>query len=230
MYLIGLTGGIASGKSTVAKRLASWGAIGIDADQLAREVVEPGTPGLAAIVAEFGDTILMNDGTLNRPALGAIIFTDARQRERLNAITHPAVRRLTRDRVAAAVAADPHVIVVYDVPLLAEAIAGGLVTFDLIVVVHADAETRIERMVASRGLSREEATHRIAAQASDADRLALADVVIDNNGAVEATLAQVDALWTRVRAAEAGTGGAGTGGAGTGETGAGQETDGVPTP
>jgi dephospho-CoA kinase len=163
MYLIGLTGGIASGKSTVAKRLASWGAVGIDADQLAREVVEPGTPGLAAITAEFGDAILLADGTLNRPALGAVIFTDPSRRERLNAITHPAVRRLTRDRVAAAVAADPHAIIVYDVPLLAEAIAGGLVTFDLIVVVHADAETRIERMVELRGLTREEATHRIAA-------------------------------------------------------------------
>ncbi|TFD89138.1 dephospho-CoA kinase [Cryobacterium serini] len=205
MYLIGLTGGIASGKSTVAKRLASWGAVGIDADQLAREVVEPGTPGLAAIAAEFGDTILLADGTLNRPALGAIIFSDASRRERLNAITHPAVRRLTRDRVAAASAVDPHAIVVYDVPLLAEAIAGGLVTFDLIVVVHADAVTRIKRMVDLRGLTREEAAHRISAQASDADRLALADVVIDNNGTVEATLAQVDALWTRVRADEART-------------------------
>ena len=203
MYLIGLTGGIASGKSTVAKRLASLGAVGIDADQLAREVVEPGTPGLAAIATEFGDAILLADGTLNRPALGAIIFSDPNRRERLNAITHPAIRRLTRDRVAAAGAADPHAIVVYDVPLLAEAIAGGLVTFDLIVVVHADAEVRIERMVELRGLTREEATHRIAAQASDADRLALADVVIDNNGTIDATLAQVDAVWTRARAAEA---------------------------
>ena len=203
MYLIGLTGGIASGKSTVAKRLASLGAVGIDADQLAREVVEPGTPGLAAIATEFGDAILLADGTLNRPALGAIIFSDPNRRERLNAITHPAVRRLTRDRVAAAGTADPHAIVVYDVPLLAEAIAGGLVTFDLIVVVHADAEIRIERMVESRGLTREEATLRIAAQTTDADRLAQADVVIDNNGTVEATLAQVDALWTRVLAAEA---------------------------
>ena len=203
MYLIGLTGGIASGKSTVAKRLASLGAVGIDADQLAREVVEPGTPGLAAIATEFGDAILLADGTLNRPALGAIIFSDPNRRERLNAITHPAVRRLTRDRVAAAGTADPHAIVVYDVPLLAEAIAGGLVTFDLIVVVHADAEIRIERMVESRGLTREEATHRIAAQASDADRLALADVVIDNNGTIDATLAQVDAVWTRARVSEA---------------------------
>ncbi|MDJ0336901.1 dephospho-CoA kinase [Cryobacterium sp. PH31-O1] len=203
MYLIGLTGGIASGKSTVAKRLAALGAVGIDADQLAREVVEPGTPGLAAIVAEFGNDILLAEGSLNRAALGTVIFADQTRRERLNAITHPAVRQLTRDRVAAAGAADPHAIVVYDVPLLAQAVAGGLVTFDLIVVVHAGAGTRIQRMVDLRGLTREEATQRISAQASDADRLALADVVIDNTGTVDATLAQVDALWERVRTAEA---------------------------
>jgi dephospho-CoA kinase len=205
MYLIGLTGGIASGKSTVAKRLTSHGAVGVDADQLAREVVAPGTPALAAIAAEFGNDLLLPDGSLNRAALGTIIFTDSVQRERLNAITHPAVRRLTRDRVAEAGAADPHAIVVYDVPLLAEAIAGGLVTFDLIVVVHADASTRIQRMIELRGLTESEATSRIGAQASDAERLALADVVIDNTGTVEATLAQVDALWERVRVAEAGT-------------------------
>ena len=203
MYLIGLTGGIASGKSTVAKRLADLGAVGIDADQLAREVVEPGTPGLAAIAHEFGAEMLLPDGTLNRPALGAIIFTDPVRRERLNAITHPAVRQLTRARVAAAAAADPHAIVVYDVPLLAEAVAGGLVSFDLIVVVQADADTRIRRMVELRGLTRAEAEQRIDAQASDEERLALADVVIDNTGTVDATLAQVDSLWERVRTAEA---------------------------
>lgn len=203
MYLIGLTGGIASGKSTVAKRLAFRGAVVIDADQLARDVVKPGTAVLAAISAEFGSAALLPDGSLNRPALGAIIFTDPVRRERLNAITHPAVRELTRNRVAQATAVDPHAIVVYDVPLLAEAIAGGLLTFDLIVVVHADAETRIRRMEELRGLTREEAMHRIAAQASDEERLALADVVIDNTDTVDATLSQVDALWERVRTAEA---------------------------
>ncbi|TFD67902.1 dephospho-CoA kinase [Cryobacterium ruanii] len=203
MYLIGLTGGIASGKSTVAKRLAFWGAVVIDADQLARDVVEPGTAVLAAISAEFGSAVLLPDGSLNRPALGAIIFRDPVRRERLNAITHPAVRELTRNRVAQATAANPHAIVVYDVPLLAEAIAGGLLAFDLIVVVHADAETRIRRMEELRGLTREEAMHRIAAQASDEERLALADVVIDNSDSVDAIQAQVDALWERVRTAEA---------------------------
>ncbi|TFB76281.1 dephospho-CoA kinase [Cryobacterium glaciale] len=204
MYLIGLTGGIASGKSTVATRLGEHGAVGIDADQLAREVVEPGTPGLAAISAEFGSNVLLPDGSLNRPALGAIIFADPERRERLNAITHPAVRQLTRDRIAAADASDPHAIVVYDVPLLADAVAGGLVTFDLVVVVHADATTRIQRMIDLRGLTEAEATQRIGAQATDAERLALADVVIDNTGTLDATLAQVDALWERVVAAAAG--------------------------
>jgi dephospho-CoA kinase len=197
-----LTGGIASGKSTVARRLADHGAVGIDADTLAREVVEPGTAGLAMIRAEFGSGVLLPNGSLNRAALGTIIFADPARRERLNAITHPAVRQLTRDRVAAADAADPHAIVVYDVPLLAEAIAGGLVTFDLIVVVHADAPTRIQRMIDLRGLTEAEATQRITAQASDEERLALADVVIDNTGTLDATLAQVDALWERVRNAE----------------------------
>ncbi|SEN01084.1 dephospho-CoA kinase [Cryobacterium luteum] len=203
MYLIGLTGGIASGKSTVAKMLADLGAVIIDADQLAREVVQPGTPGLAAIAAEFGGDILLADGTLNRPALGAIIFSDPIRRTLLNNITHPAVRQLSRDQIAAAAAADPSAIVVYDVPLLAEAVAGGLVSFDLVVVVQADADTRIQRMMELRGLTRAEATHRITAQASDAERLALADVVIDNTGTVDATLAQVNALWERVRSAEA---------------------------
>ncbi|GEP25550.1 MULTISPECIES: dephospho-CoA kinase [Cryobacterium] len=204
MYVIGLTGGIASGKSTVAKRLAELGAVGIDADQLAREVVAPGTVGLAAIQAEFGDSVVLPDGSLNRPALGAIIFADPERRERLNAITHPAVRQLTRDRIAAADAADPHAIVVYDVPLLAEAVAGGLVTFDLVVVVHADAATRIRRMIDLRGLTEAEATQRIGAQATDEERLAIADVVINNTGSIAATLAPVDALWERVLAAEAG--------------------------
>jgi len=204
MYLIGLTGGIASGKSTVATRLVEHGAVCIDADQLAREVVEPGTPGLTAISAQFGSDVLLPDGSLNRPALGAIIFADPVSRKRLNAITHPAVRQLTRDRIAAAAAADPHAIVVYDVPLLAEAQAGGRVTFDLVVVVHADAATRIQRMIDLRGLTEAEATQRIGAQSTDEERLALADVVIDNTGAIVATQAQVDTLWERVLAAETG--------------------------
>lgn len=199
MYVIGLTGGIASGKSTVAKHLVQLGAVGIDADQLARDVVAPGTAGLADIVTEFGAAILLPDGQLDRKALGAVIFSDPERRARLNAITHPKVRQLATDRIAEAAAANPAAVVVYDVPLLAEAIAGGLVTFDLIVVVLADADTRTKRMVEVRGLTKEEAAMRIASQSTDAERLALADVVIDNSTTLENTLTQVDALWERVR-------------------------------
>jgi dephospho-CoA kinase len=199
VYLIGLTGGIASGKSVVSNRLAELGAIHIDADVLAREVVEPGTPGLAAIVAEFGDGILLQDGSLNRPALGAMVFGDEPKRARLNAITHPAVWSRTQELIAQAEARDPNAIVVDDVPLLTEAGALRHEVFDLIVVVHADVETRIRRMIELRGMTREEAVHRLNSQASDAERLAIADVVIDNNGSLTDTLEQADQLWQRAQ-------------------------------
>ena len=200
MYLIGLTGGIASGKSFVAARLAEYGAVHIDADQLARIVVEPGTPALDAIVDEFGDGILNRDGTLDRPALGAIIFADEVRRERLNAIVHPAVWQRTRELIAEAAVLDPQAVVVYDVPLLAEAPEDRRLAFDLIVVVLASPETRVRRMIESRGLTRAEALGRIQAQATDAERLAMADVVIDNDGDRGATVRQIDELWARVSA------------------------------
>lgn len=200
MQLIGLTGGIASGKSTVGKRLVELGAVLVDADVLARQVVEPGTSGLAAIEKQFGGSVISPDGSLNRPALGAIIFADADQRAALNAITHPAIWTRAKDLFDEAEAANPDAVVVYDVPLLAEASADRPMTFDLIVVVHADIETRITRMVELRGMSREEAEHRLRAQASDEDRLNLADVVIDANGTIEHTLEQVDALWASLEA------------------------------
>jgi dephospho-CoA kinase len=199
VYLIGLTGGIASGKSVVANRLAAHGAIHIDADVLAREVVEPGTPGLAAILAEFGDGILLEDGSLNRQALGAIVFGDESNRTKLNAITHPEVWRRTKELIAEAAARDAHAIIVYDVPLLAEAGALRHIEFDLIVVVHADLETRIRRMIELRGMTREEAFHRVNSQASDTERLAIADVVIDSNGSLDETLDQADQLWERAK-------------------------------
>ena len=192
MYLIGLTGGIASGKSLVSSRLAELGATIVDADVLAREVVEPGTPGLAAIAEHFGSSVLHEDGTLNRPALGAIIFADPEQRETLNAITHPAVWRRARELFDAAAADE---VVVYDVPLLVEGAKGRQLDFDLIVVVDASAETRLHRLVELRGLTRDEAQHRLNSQASDAERLAVADVVIDNNGTIDETLLAVDKLW-----------------------------------
>lgn len=202
MYLIALTGGIASGKSVVARRLASHGAVHVDADALAREVVAPGSDGLAAIVAHFGDAVLSDDGTLNRPALGAIVFADPAERAVLEGITHPAVWRRAKELFDEAERADPAAIVVYDVPLLVEASANRPMHFDLVVVVQADVATRIDRLVTLRSMARDEAERRVRSQASDAERTAIADVVISSDGTLEQTLAQVDELWERVSSAE----------------------------
>jgi dephospho-CoA kinase len=194
MYLIGLTGGIASGKSTIATRLAEHGAVVIDADVLSREVVEPGTPGLAAIAARFGLDVIGPDGALDRPALGAVVFSDEQARADLNAIVHPEVKRRSQARIAEA-SADPAAIVVYDVPLLVE--TGRADEFDLVVVASAPESVRTERLVELRGLDRGEAERRIAAQATEAQRTAVADVVIDTAGTLAQTLEQVDAVWGR---------------------------------
>jgi dephospho-CoA kinase len=199
MRLIALTGGIASGKSTVSARLAELGAVVVDADKLAREVVEPGTAGLAAIEAEFGASVLTTDGSLDRPALGAIVFADADKRARLNSITHPAIWRRAEELIELAVAADPGVTIVYDVPLLAEAGGDRPMRFDAVVVVDARRQTRIDRMVELRGMSRAEAEARLGAQASDEDRLKLADFVIDNNGSLEHAIEQTDSLWAKLQ-------------------------------
>lgn len=199
MLLIALTGGIASGKSTVAARFAELGAVVVDADKVAREVVEPGTPGLAAIVEHFGESILGADGRLDRPGLGAVIFGDAEQRAVLNSITHPAVGRRSRELFAAAGSADPDAIVIYDVPLLVESGASRASEFDRVIVVHADASTRADRLVQLRGMTPGDAAARVASQASDEERLALADHVITSGGTLEETLAQVDQLWDSIR-------------------------------
>ena len=196
VYLIGLTGGIASGKSTVARRLVLHGAVHIDADELARVMVGPGTPGLAKITAAFGDTVLLPDGSLNRAALGAVVFRDPEALDRLNAIVHPEVRGRSNALIRQAEADDPNAIVVYDVPLLVE--AGVDHPFDLVVVTQAEEGTRVRRMVELRGMDAGEAERRIRAQASDADRRRIADVVIDTGGALEQTLEQVDLLWAQV--------------------------------
>jgi dephospho-CoA kinase len=198
MQLIGLTGGIASGKSAVAARLSEHGAIVVDADVLARQVVEPGTPALALIAEEFGPAVIGEDGRLDRAALGALIFPSPAKRAALNAITHPAVATRSHELFAAAAAADPRAIVVYDVPLLVD--AGRADEFDLIVVVNASTETRVARMIEYRGMTRDEALHRINSQATDTERLAIADVVIDANGTLEKTLRQADALWETLAA------------------------------
>lgn len=190
MLRIGLTGGIGSGKSTVAGLLATRGARIVDADRIAREVVEPGTPGLEAVVAAFGPGVLNCDGALDRPALAAIVFADPTARRRLDAIVHPLVRARAAELAAAA---PPGAVVVQDVPLLVETGQAG--SFDLVLVVEADLDTRVRRLV-GRGLSEDDARARIAAQAADEQRRAVADVVLDNSGTVEELEAQVDRFWT----------------------------------
>jgi dephospho-CoA kinase len=196
MRVIGLTGGIAAGKTVVADRLAELGAVRIDADRLAREVVEPGTPALAEIARRFGSGVIAADGTLDRPALGAIVFRDPDARRDLEAITHPAVRALSARRIAEAGEADPDAVVVYDIPLLVE--SGRVDEFERIVVVHAPREERIRRLVELRGMAREEAERRIASQATDEDRLRVAHDVIDSGESLASTLAQTDRLWANL--------------------------------
>lgn len=197
MFVVGLTGGIAAGKTLVSTRLASHGAAHVDADRLAREVVEPGTPGLEAIAERFGRSVVNSDGTLDRAALGSIVFADPQARLALEAITHPAVQRLSQQRMREAVAEDPARVVVYDVPLLVESRGAG--EFDRVVIVHAPRSVRIARLVTLRGMSEPDAVRRVDAQASDEERLAVADDVIDSSTTVEATLEQTDRLWTKLR-------------------------------
>ena len=196
MPLIALTGGIAAGKSTIASRLAEHGAVIVDADALVREIQAPGSPALSRIADAFGPQVIREDGSLDRAALGGIVFGDDAAVARLNGIVHPAVLALSQERFAQARAADPDAVIVYDVPLLAEARASD--PWDLVVVAHAPADMRAARMIEQRGMSPEAAAARIAAQVSDQERLALADVVIDTTGTLEHTLAQTDALWERL--------------------------------
>ena len=196
MTLIALTGGIASGKSTIGDRLEALGATRIDADVLSREAVEPETDALSRIREIFGEEVIAADGTLDRQALGTIVFGDSENLDTLNRIVHPAVRELFAQRVAAARADDPQGIIVYEIPLLVE--SGGSDTWDMVVVADAPAETRMERLRDHRGLTRTEAEHRVRSQASDDERRAIADVLIDTSGTLQHTLAQVDALWARL--------------------------------
>jgi len=197
MPLIALTGGIASGKSTIAARLAEHGAIIVDADRIVRDVQRPGTPVLARIAEEFGADVIGADDELDRAALAARVFGDQDALSRLNAIVHPAVRAESARRFAAAFAERADAVVVYDVPLLVVARADD--PWDLIVVADAPLELRERRLVELRGLSRDEARSRLASQVSDAARRAVADVLIDTSGTLESTRTQVDALWDRIR-------------------------------
>jgi dephospho-CoA kinase len=190
MLRVGLTGGIGSGKSTVAQRFGELGAVVIDADQLAREVVAAGSTGLAAVHERFGDAVVAADGSLDRGALGAVVFADAQARKDLEAITHPLIGARTRSLVESA-ARDR--IVVHDVPLLVEKQMSA--AYHLTVVVGADQDVRMARLTGRRGLTEADALARIAAQAGDRQRRVAADVWLDNNGTVAGLLAQVDALW-----------------------------------
>lgn len=198
MPLIALTGGIASGKSTIAARLAEHGAVVVDADQIVREVQSPGSPVLEAIAEQFGAEVIHEDGSLDRAALGARVFGDDAALARLNGIVHPAVRDESARRFAAALAAEPEPVVVYDVPLLVEARVDD--PWDLIVVADAPADVRVRRLIELRGMAEDAARARIAAQVSDADRRAIADIVIDTSGAIEETLRQVDQAWSEFSA------------------------------
>lgn len=190
MLRIGLTGGIGAGKSTVAKELAALGAVIVDGDKIAREVVEPGTPGLAALVEAFGNEILAEDGSLNRPALAAIAFSDDESRAKLNAITHPLVGARSAELIEAA---GPDAVIVQDIPLLVENKVAPM--FHLVIIVWVDAEERVRRLVGSRGMAESDARARIAAQATDEQRRAVADVWLENTGTEDETRAAVRALW-----------------------------------
>jgi dephospho-CoA kinase len=197
MMRVGLTGGIGAGKSEVSRRLVELGAVLIDSDALAREVVAPGTPGLAAIVEEFGEHVLLPDGSLNRERLGSLVFTDPAKLSALNAITHPLIGERGQALFDAAPADS---IVVYDVPLLTENKLGPL--YDLVVVVDAPAETQLARLTGQRGMTEEAARDRMAAQATREERLAIADYVLDNSGPLEDLTPQIDKLWTVLKKRE----------------------------
>ena len=189
MLRVGLTGGIGAGKTAVSSRLAARGAVVIDSDQLAREVVARGTDGLAEVVETFGD-VLTPDGELDRPAVGRLVFGDAEARRKLEAIIHPRVRARAAE-IEAGAAADA--IVVHDIPLLVE--TGQADKFDLVLVVDVPVQTQVERLTAQRGMTAAEAEQRIASQASRADRLAAADVVVDNSGTLADLDRRLDEVW-----------------------------------
>ncbi|WP_375483630.1 dephospho-CoA kinase [uncultured Jatrophihabitans sp.] len=196
---VGLTGGVGSGKSTVARLLAEHGAVVIDADAVAREVMAKGTPSLAQVVDAFGEHVLTADGELDRPAVAALVFSDEQRLQQLNGIIHP----LVRARVAEVVAAtDPDDVVVHDVPLLVETNPSGD-GYDLVLVVQASLATRLARL-AERGMGEQDARERMARQADDEQRRAVADVVIDNDGSLADLRSEVERAWVRIVAAQGG--------------------------
>ena len=204
MLRVGLTGGIGSGKSEVARRLAERGAVVIDADVAAREVVVPGSPGLAQIAAAFGESVLRPDGSLDRERLGQTVFADPGLRATLNAIVHPLVRTWMEEAERAAVRASPPPgpVIVHDVPLLAE--SRGTAGFDVVIVVDVPPELQVERLVRLRGMAADQARARMAAQASREQRLAVADIVIDNSGSLDDLDRRIAEVWTDLERRAAG--------------------------
>ncbi|MDN6177553.1 MAG: dephospho-CoA kinase, partial [Micrococcaceae bacterium] len=197
MLDVGLTGGIASGKSAVATRLAERGAVLIDADAIARRVLEPGTEGLAAVVEAFGPDLVDADGEMDRARLGGIVFAHPQARETLNGIVHPRVRAEAariRGEAADRETADRPVVVVQDIPLLVE--TGQAASFDVVVTVQAPRAERVRRMVQDRGMGEDDAVARMAAQATDEQRAAVSDVVLENSGTLQELQSAVDDLWT----------------------------------
>jgi dephospho-CoA kinase len=190
---VGLTGSIGSGKSAVSSRLAARGAVVVDADKLAREALEPGTDGLREVVAAFGDEILDGSGELDRAALGGVVFADESARRRLEAIVHPRVRARAADLESAA---GDDAVVVHDVPLLVE--TGQADAYDLVLVVDVPPELAVHRLVQQRGMTEDEAEARLGAQASRAERLGAADVVIDNAGTLVELDERVDEVWKKL--------------------------------
>ena len=194
MLRVGLTGGIGAGKSEVSRRLASYGAVVIDADAVAREVVAPGTPGLAEVVQAFGPEVLRSDGTLNRDRLGELVFADESLRMKLNAITHPRVGERMAELERQAGGAP---VIVHDVPLLAENHLAG--SFDEVVVVDVPPRIQAERLARERGMSKDQAEARMGAQASREERLAVATIVVDNSGSLAELDREVGELWAELR-------------------------------
>ncbi|OEV06871.1 dephospho-CoA kinase [Streptomyces nanshensis] len=197
MLKVGLTGGIGAGKSEVSRLLDEHGAVIVDADKIAREVVEPGTPGLAAVVAEFGEEILAPDGSLDRPRLGAVVFADTDRLAALNAIVHPLVGERSAELERQAEEEDSGGVIVHDVPLLTENGLGPL--YELVLVVDASPKTQLDRLVRLRGMTEGQAASRMAAQATREERLALADIVIGNDGPLEELEARVREVWEELR-------------------------------
>lgn len=195
MLLIGLTGGIGAGKSTVSRALARRGAVVVDADRIAREVVEPGGAAYDAVVDRFGAAVLHEDGTLNRPALASVVFSDPRALEDLNRLTHPAITRVIAARIADHAGEDR--VVVLDIPLL-DAARRDVYPFDAVVVVDVPVEVAVGRLVAQRGIDEADARARVAAQISREERLALADIVVDNSGTPAALEEDLRRLWDRI--------------------------------